>query len=175
VWTCVREREGNSEYKSDSLFFLTLLFSLFHYFRAISDGRDGTYYIPNYGPTVFAGLQGFVTILQRIRYLFTIVTFFIFTTIATTTTTTTTTIIVIIFSSSPSFQYHHKKRLNLNDERAIRQKNEMGHPFFDHLRTGNWPMDYIKYRLRRYAERTKNTKFTPILHWLEEYFDAVRV
>jgi len=89
--------------------------------RAVTDGRDGTYYIPNYGATVFAGIQGFVTILQKIR-----------------------------------------------------EKNDMGHPFFDHLRTGNWPMDYIKYRLRRYAEQNKSDKFNALLRWLEEYFDAVQ-
>lgn len=55
----------------------------------------------------------------------------------------------------------------------FREKNDMGHPFFDHLRAGNWPMDYIKYRLYRFAERNKSDKFTALLRWLEGYFDAV--
>ncbi|KAE8152417.1 glycogen debranching enzyme [Aspergillus avenaceus] len=70
--------------------------------KDFSDGQDGVYSIPNHGPLVYAGLQGWWSILEKIiRY------------------------------------------------------NELGHPLCDHLRQGQWALDYIVKRLENVAQKGK--------------------
>ncbi|KAL5052147.1 hypothetical protein BDW71DRAFT_170264 [Aspergillus fruticulosus] len=88
--------------------------------RDSSGGQDGVYNIPNYGPLVYAGLQGWWSILEGIiRY------------------------------------------------------NELGHPLCDHLRQGQWALDYIVNRL---TNATKNPQYAVLKRpakWLEAKFQAV--
>lgn len=89
--------------------------------RDSSGGQDGVYDIPNHGPLVYAGLQGWWSILEGIiRY------------------------------------------------------NELGHPLCDHLRQGQWALDYIVNRLMK---ATKNPQYAALRQpakWLEAKFQIVR-
>lgn len=86
-----------------------------------SDGQDGVYEIPRHGPLVYAGLQGWWSVLEQIV-----------------------------------------------------RENDMGHPLCDHLREGQWALDYIVGRLDRAAQREGYTALQKPAQWLRERFDAVR-
>ncbi|KAL4999294.1 hypothetical protein BDV10DRAFT_165128 [Aspergillus recurvatus] len=89
--------------------------------RDSSAGQDGVYNIPNYGPLVYAGLQGWWSILEGIiRY------------------------------------------------------NQLGHALCDHLRQGQWALDYIVNRL---TKATKNPQYAALKRpakWFEAKFQAIR-
>lgn len=86
-----------------------------------SHGHDGVYEIPRYGPLVYAGLQGWWSVLE-----------------------------------------------------PIVRDNNMGHPLCDHLREGQWALDYIVNRLDRAAQHEGYTALHTPAQWLRERFDAVR-
>ncbi|KAE8140755.1 glycogen debranching enzyme [Aspergillus pseudotamarii] len=89
--------------------------------RDSSDGQDGVYDIPNYGPLVYAGLQGWWSVLENIiRY------------------------------------------------------NELGHPLCDHLRQGQWALDYIIARLEKVAQKDGYNALNDPASWLRDKFNAVR-
>ncbi|KAE8419432.1 glycogen debranching enzyme [Aspergillus pseudocaelatus] len=89
--------------------------------RDSSDGQDGVYAIPNYGPLVYAGLQGWWSVLENIiRY------------------------------------------------------NELGHPLCDHLRQGQWALDYIIDRLEKVAQKDGYNALNDPASWLRDKFNAVR-
>lgn len=89
--------------------------------RDSSDGRDGVYSIPNYGLLVYAGLQGWWSVLENIiRY------------------------------------------------------NELGHPLCDHLRQGQWALDYIVGRMEKVAKNERYSNLHKPAKWLREKFQAVR-
>ncbi|XP_055915816.1 glycogen debranching enzyme isoform X2 [Eupeodes corollae] len=93
-------------------------------------GLGGAAYdIPGYGPVVYCGLQGFISILTDIA-----------------------------------------------------PKNDLGHPLCDNLRNGDWMMDYISQRLRRFQDCKKLAKwlrlaFEPLKtiprYLIPCYFDAI--
>ncbi|OJJ39871.1 hypothetical protein ASPWEDRAFT_151359 [Aspergillus wentii DTO 134E9] len=86
-----------------------------------SDGQDGVYNIPNYGPLVYAGLQGWWSVLENvIRY------------------------------------------------------NKLGHPLCDHLRQGQWALDYIIGRMEKVAQKEGYVALNKPAMWLQEKFQAVR-
>lgn len=89
--------------------------------RDSSDGQDGVYSIPNHGPLVYAGLQGWWSLLENI------------------------------------IKY-----------------NELGHPLCDHLREGQWALDYIVGRLEKVAQKDGYDAVRDPGVWLRERFDAVR-
>lgn len=75
----------------------------------------GTYNIPGFSPMVYAGFQGFLSLLEEIA-----------------------------------------------------PKNDLGHPFCNNLRDGNWMIDFIHQRLTQ----SENTK--PLAKWLEQNFAALK-
>lgn len=84
-------------------------------------GQDGVYDIPNHGPLIYAGLQGWWSVLEDIiRY------------------------------------------------------NSLGHPLCDHLRQGQWALDYIVKRLSKMGEDPEFTALQRPARWLESKFQAVR-
>ncbi|KAL1963499.1 hypothetical protein VTN77DRAFT_8080 [Rasamsonia byssochlamydoides] len=89
--------------------------------RDATDGQDGVYNIPNYGLLVYAGLQGWWSVLENI------------------------------------IKY-----------------NELGHPLCDHLRQGQWALDYIVGRMEKMAKREGYTRLHTPSTWLRERFDVVR-
>ncbi|KAK1143430.1 bifunctional 4-alpha-glucanotransferase/amylo-alpha-1,6-glucosidase [Aspergillus melleus] len=89
--------------------------------RDSSGGQDGVYNIPNHGPLVYAGLQGWWSLLENI------------------------------------IKY-----------------NELGHPLCDHLRQGQWALDYIVGRLGKVAQKEGYDAVRDPAVWLQEKFDAVR-
>lgn len=89
--------------------------------RDLSDGRDGVYEIPNYGPLVYAGLQGWWSVLEDI------------------------------------IKY-----------------NQLGHALCDHLRQGQWALDYVVDRMEKVAEKEGYTRLRKPAAWLKERFQAVR-
>ncbi|KAK2754210.1 hypothetical protein FQN54_007089 [Arachnomyces sp. PD_36] len=89
--------------------------------RDSSDGKDGVYVIPKHGALVYAGLQGWWSVLENIvKY------------------------------------------------------NELGHPLCDHLRDGQWALDYIVGRMEKLSEREGYTRLKKPTTWLREKFDSVR-
>lgn len=89
--------------------------------RDSSNAQDGVYSIPNYGPLVYAGLQGWWSVLENIiRY------------------------------------------------------NELAHPLCDHLRQGQWALDYIVGRTEKLAMRNTCAGLHKVAIWLKERFEAVR-
>ncbi|KAL2795363.1 hypothetical protein BJX66DRAFT_301940 [Aspergillus keveii] len=89
--------------------------------RDSSGGQDGVYSIPNHGPLVYAGLQGWWSVLENIiRY------------------------------------------------------NDLGHALCDHLRQGQWPLDYVVGRLTKAAQKPEYGSLQRPAKWLEEKFQAVR-
>jgi glycogen debranching enzyme len=89
--------------------------------RDSSDGKDGDYNVPGYGSLVYAGLQGWWSVLQNIvRY------------------------------------------------------NDLGHPLCNHLRDGQWPLDYVVGRLERISKQKGYGRLHRPAMWLKERFDAVR-
>ncbi|KAK3335807.1 hypothetical protein B0T19DRAFT_19145 [Cercophora scortea] len=89
--------------------------------RDASDGRDGTYDIPGHGKIVYAGLQGWWSILKDII-----------------------------------------------------KDNNLAHPLCQHLREGQWPLDYIVGRLERAATKEGYTRLGKPAIWLKERFEAIR-
>ncbi|KAJ5267653.1 Glycogen debranching enzyme [Penicillium angulare] len=86
-----------------------------------SDGQDGVYSIPNHGPLVYAGLQGWWSVLEDvIKY------------------------------------------------------NQLGHPICDHLRDGQWALDYLVGRMEKVASKEGYASLHKPAAWLREKFDAVR-
>jgi glycogen debranching enzyme len=86
-----------------------------------SDGKDGVYDIPGHGKLVYAGLQGWWSVLKNI----------------------------------------------------IRD-NDLAHPLCQHLRDGQWSLDYISGRLVRISRKESYEKLLKPAAWLEERFDAIR-
>lgn len=86
-----------------------------------SDGKDGTYNVPGHGTLVYAGLQGWWSVLRDI----------------------------------------------VND-------NNLGHPLCNHLREGQWALDYCVGRLERISEKTRYHHIKGPAKWLKERFDAIR-
>lgn len=89
--------------------------------RDSSDGRDGVYTIPNHGSLVYAGLQGWWSVL-----------------------------------------------------RDVIRNNELGHPICNHLREGQWALDYTVGRLERMAKEEGYQSLQGPARWLAERFDAIR-
>lgn len=88
---------------------------------ASSDGRDGVYDIPGHGKLVYAGLQGWWSILKNII-----------------------------------------------------RNNDLAHPLCQHLRDGQWALDYIVGRLERISQIPGNQQLAEPAQWLRERFDAIR-
>lgn len=86
-----------------------------------SDGKDGVYDIPKHGKLVYAGLQGWWSVLQNI----------------------------------------------------IRD-NDLGHPLCQHLRDGQWALDYIHGRLERISKKPGYERLAKPAAWLKDRFDAIR-
>ncbi|MCJ1474632.1 hypothetical protein MMC13_003292 [Lambiella insularis] len=89
--------------------------------RDFSSGRDGVYTIPNYGPLVYAGLQGWWSVL-----------------------------------------------------RDIIRNNDLGHPLCNHLREGQWSLDYVSGRLGQLATNGQFSALSKPKDWLVERFSAIR-
>jgi glycogen debranching enzyme len=86
-----------------------------------SEGKDSVYDIPGHGKLVYAGLQGWWSVLKDI----------------------------------------------------IRD-NALAHPLSQHLREGQWALDYIVGRLERISERDGYERLANPAAWLKERFDALR-
>ena len=84
-------------------------------------GNDGVYKIPNYGTLVYAGLQGWWSVLKDVI-----------------------------------------------------RNNDLGHPLCNHLRDGQWALDWIVSRLERMAKRESRPSLRKVAQWLGERFDAIR-
>ena len=89
--------------------------------RESSGGSDGVYDLPGFGHLVYAGLQGWCSVLDHV----------------------------------------------------IRD-NDLGHPLCNHLREGQWALDYIVGRLRNQTERTGSQSLEAPRKWFAERFDAIR-
>ena len=89
--------------------------------RASTNGQDGTYNIPNHGPLVYAGLQGWWSILRKIV-----------------------------------------------------DTNDLGHALCNHLRDGQWPLEYTASRMQRMAEIPGHKSLVEPARWLKQRFDAIR-
>jgi glycogen debranching enzyme len=89
--------------------------------RDSSNGEDGVYSIPKHGPLVYAGLQGWWSVLEDI------------------------------------IKY-----------------NQLGHPLCDHLREGQWALDYVVGRMEKVASKEGHSALQKPAAWLREKFDAVR-
>ncbi|KAJ5213991.1 hypothetical protein N7449_001160 [Penicillium cf. viridicatum] len=89
--------------------------------RDYSDGQDGIYSIPKHDPMVYAGLQGWWSVLDDI------------------------------------IKY-----------------NQLGHPLCDHLREGQWALDYIIGRMEKAASKEGYVALKKPAAWLREKFDTVR-
>jgi glycogen debranching enzyme len=89
--------------------------------RDSSENKDGVYDIPGYGPLVYAGLQGWWSVLRDI----------------------------------------------VND-------NNLGHPLCNHLREGQWALDYCVGRLERISETKRFHRIQGPAKWLKDRCDAIR-
>ncbi|PWW72085.1 Glycoside Hydrolase Family 13/Glycoside Hydrolase Family 133 protein [Tuber magnatum] len=88
--------------------------------RDSSDDRDGCYNIPGYGALVYAGLQGWWSVLKDVI-----------------------------------------------------RNNDLAHPICQHLRDGQWALDYIVGRLEKLEARGNKGLAEPT-EWLKERFDRIR-
>ncbi|KAI6246850.1 Glycogen debranching enzyme [Erysiphe necator] len=86
-----------------------------------TDGTDGVYEIPGFGKLVYAGLQGWWSILKDIIY-----------------------------------------------------ENNLAHPLCQHLRNGQWALDYIYKRLEKMSKLTNYERISKPARWFYERFDAIR-
>ena len=89
--------------------------------RDFSSGKDGVYNVPNYGPLVYAGLQGWWSVLRNVI-----------------------------------------------------RNNDLGHPICNHLRSGQWALDYVVNRLKRLSELEDLASLYQPANWLAERFAAIR-
>ncbi len=89
--------------------------------RDASEGHDGVYDIPGHGKLVYAGLQGWWSILKDII-----------------------------------------------------KDNNLAHPLCQHLRDGQWALDYIIGRLERASKRPSYGRLAKPEAWIRERFDAIR-
>jgi glycogen debranching enzyme len=89
--------------------------------RDATDGRDGCYNIPGHGPLVYAGMQGWWSVVQNIV-----------------------------------------------------KDNDLGHPLCQHLRDGQWALDYCVGRLQRASEKQQWVNLAGPAQWLKERFDAIK-
>lgn len=85
-----------------------------------SENQDGCYNIPGFGPLVYAGLQGWWSVL-----------------------------------------------------RDIIRNNDLAHPLCQHLREGQWALDYVVGRMEKLEKRGHKGLAGPT-KWLKERFDKVR-
>ena len=90
--------------------------------RDFLGGNDGVYRIPGYGALVYAGLQGWWSILQDVI-----------------------------------------------------RNNDLGHSLCNHLRDGQWALDWIVSRLERIAKAGKRPSLQSAATWLAQRFDAIRM
>lgn len=86
-----------------------------------SDGQDGCYDIPGYGKLVYAGLQGWWSLLKNII-----------------------------------------------------PENDLAHPLCQHLRDGQWALDYIVGRIERISSKPGYENLGKPAVWFKERFDALR-
>lgn len=86
-----------------------------------SDGKDGVYEIPGHGKLVYAGLQGWWSVLKNVI-----------------------------------------------------KDNNLAHPLCQHLRDGQWALDYIVGRLERISKKTGHEQLSKLAIWLKDRFDAIR-
>ena len=89
--------------------------------RDLSDGRDGVYNIPEHGPLVYAGLQGWWSVLRNVI-----------------------------------------------------RNNDLGHPICNHLRNGQWALDYISERLERLSRREGHRSLHKSAEWFRNRFSTIR-
>ena len=89
--------------------------------RDASAGRDGVYDIPGHGKLVYAGLQGWWSILEDVI-----------------------------------------------------KENNLAHPLCQHLRDGQWALDYSVGRLERASKQELYSRLGKIAAWIKERFDAIR-
>ena len=90
--------------------------------RDSSGGQDGVYAIPNHGPLVYAGLQGWWSVLKNVI-----------------------------------------------------RNNDLAHPICNHLRDGQWALNYIVSRLERIAKRERRSSMYKAAGWLSQRFDAIKM
>ena len=84
-------------------------------------GIDGVYTIPNHGNLVYAGLQGWWSILKNVIH-----------------------------------------------------DNDLGHPICNHLREGQWALDWIVCRLKLMGKRESRPAMESAAQWLNQRYDAIR-
>ena len=89
--------------------------------RDSSSGEDGVYTIPNHGPLVYAGLQGWWSVLKWVI-----------------------------------------------------KDNNLGHALCNHLRDGQWALDFIANRLQKIAKREDRPELSKAADWLSQRFNAIR-
>lgn len=89
--------------------------------RASSNGSDGAYTIPGFGPLVYCGLQGWWSVLHDIV-----------------------------------------------------SHNDLGHAMCNHLRDGQWALDFIVGRMDKLAQRDIYTGLKAPADWMRVRFDAIR-
>ncbi|THY79535.1 hypothetical protein D6C86_02114 [Aureobasidium pullulans] len=58
--------------------------------------------------------------------------------------------------------------------RDVIKSNNLGHPICDHLRQGQWALDFIVGRLEKLASRDGYTRLTAPAGWLKDRFEAIR-
>lgn len=90
--------------------------------RDSSTGQDGVYRIPEHGALVYAGLQGWWSVLEDIV-----------------------------------------------------KFNKLGHPLCNHLRAGQWALDFVVGRMERISKQGGYDRLHRPAMWLKERFDAVRI
>lgn len=86
-----------------------------------SEGKDGCYDIPGYGKLVYAGLQGWWSLVKNIT-----------------------------------------------------RDNDLAHPLCQHLRNGEWALDYIVGRLERASKKPGFERLAKPTKWIQERFNAIR-
>ncbi|KAK4132064.1 glycoside hydrolase family 133 protein [Trichocladium antarcticum] len=89
--------------------------------RDASEGRDGVYDLPGHGKLVYAGLQGWWSILENVI-----------------------------------------------------KENNLAHPLCQHLRDGQWALDYTVGRLERASKQELYSRLGKPAAWIKERFDAIR-
>lgn len=89
--------------------------------RDLSEGADGVYTIPNHGPLVYAGLQGWWSLLE-----------------------------------------------------VIMQKDDLGHPLCNHLRTGQWALNYTSQRMFKLSQKLGRDGIKSYTDWIISRIGAIR-